>query len=95
MHNTMNGDRIKTWQGGRGSVQGVVFSNIQVFEAVRPIGYNIIGHCTNPVPNERTRTDDTFYWQAFVEFTAPTVPPIRCLKTDKPLNNRAQSNRDV
>ncbi|GAV92344.1 LOW QUALITY PROTEIN: Glyco_hydro_28 domain-containing protein, partial [Cephalotus follicularis] len=37
MHNTMNGVRIKTWQGGSGSVQGVLFSNIQVFEVQLPI----------------------------------------------------------
>ncbi|KAH7570301.1 hypothetical protein JRO89_XS05G0083200 [Xanthoceras sorbifolium] len=37
MHNTMNGVRIKTWQGGSGSVQGVLFSNIQVSEVKLPI----------------------------------------------------------
>ncbi|OVA16982.1 Glycoside hydrolase [Macleaya cordata] len=37
MHNTMNGVRIKTWQGGSGSVQGVLFSNIQVSEVEFPI----------------------------------------------------------
>ncbi|KAG9449895.1 hypothetical protein H6P81_009860 [Aristolochia fimbriata] len=37
MHNTMNGVRIKTWQGGSGSVQGVSFSNIQVSEVELPI----------------------------------------------------------
>ncbi|XP_019420997.1 PREDICTED: polygalacturonase At1g48100-like isoform X1 [Lupinus angustifolius] len=37
MHNTMNGVRIKTWQGGSGSVQGIVFSNIQVSEVKLPI----------------------------------------------------------
>lgn len=37
MHNTMNGVRIKTWQGGQGSVQGVLFSNIQVSEVQLPI----------------------------------------------------------
>ncbi|KAJ1399485.1 Pectin lyase fold/virulence factor [Sesbania bispinosa] len=37
MHNTMNGVRIKTWQGGSGSVQGVLFSNIQVSEVQLPI----------------------------------------------------------
>ncbi|WOH08242.1 hypothetical protein DCAR_0727680 [Daucus carota subsp. sativus] len=37
MHNTMNGVRIKTWQGGSGSVQGVLFSNIQVSEVQIPI----------------------------------------------------------
>ncbi|XP_010248489.1 PREDICTED: polygalacturonase At1g48100 [Nelumbo nucifera] len=37
MHNTMTGVRIKTWQGGSGSVQGVLFSNIQVSEVQLPI----------------------------------------------------------
>ncbi|PHU02830.1 hypothetical protein BC332_28081 [Capsicum chinense] len=37
MKNTMNGVRIKTWQGGSGSVQGVFFSNIQVNEVQLPI----------------------------------------------------------
>ncbi|XP_059656129.1 polygalacturonase At1g48100-like isoform X2 [Cornus florida] len=37
MHNTLNGVRIKTWQGGSGSVKGVLFSNIQVSEVQIPI----------------------------------------------------------
>ncbi|KDP26605.1 hypothetical protein JCGZ_17763 [Jatropha curcas] len=37
MHNTMTGVRIKTWQGGSGSVQGVLFSNIQLSEVELPI----------------------------------------------------------
>ncbi|XP_027099795.1 polygalacturonase At1g48100 [Coffea arabica] len=37
MHQTMNGVRIKTWQGGSGSVQGVLFSNIIVSEVQLPI----------------------------------------------------------
>ncbi|XP_038893387.1 polygalacturonase At1g48100-like isoform X2 [Benincasa hispida] len=37
MHNTMTGVRIKTWQGGLGFVQGVLFSNIQVSEVKIPI----------------------------------------------------------
>ncbi|QCD82301.1 polygalacturonase At1g48100 [Vigna unguiculata] len=37
MHNTMTGVRIKTWQGGSGSVQGILFSNIQVSEVQFPI----------------------------------------------------------
>ncbi|XP_022151047.1 polygalacturonase At1g48100-like [Momordica charantia] len=37
MNNTMNGVRIKTWQGGLGFVQGVLFSNIQVSEVKIPI----------------------------------------------------------
>ncbi|KAL5723818.1 galacturonan 1,4-alpha-galacturonidase [Ranunculus cassubicifolius] len=37
MHNTMNGVRIKTWQGGLGSVENVLFSNIQVSEVEFPI----------------------------------------------------------
>ncbi|KAM7279748.1 hypothetical protein ACFE04_006882 [Oxalis oulophora] len=37
MHNTLNGVRIKTWQGGSGSVQEVTFSNIQVSQVQTPI----------------------------------------------------------
>ncbi|KAL1209097.1 Polygalacturonase [Cardamine amara subsp. amara] len=37
MHNTMTGVRIKTWQGGVGSVKGVLFSNIQLTEVQLPI----------------------------------------------------------
>ncbi|GAB4839775.1 hypothetical protein Ancab_020485 [Ancistrocladus abbreviatus] len=37
VQNTMTGVRIKTWQGGSGSVQGVLFSNIQVSEVELPI----------------------------------------------------------
>ncbi|KAL5725114.1 galacturonan 1,4-alpha-galacturonidase [Ranunculus cassubicifolius] len=37
MHNTMNGVRIKTWQGGSGSVENIMFSNIQVSEVEFPI----------------------------------------------------------
>lgn len=37
IHNTMTGVRIKTWQGGSGSVQGVMFSNVQVSEVQFPI----------------------------------------------------------
>ncbi|XVE67910.1 hypothetical protein DITRI_Ditri09bG0025900 [Diplodiscus trichospermus] len=37
MHNTLTGVRIKTWQGGSGAVQQVMFSNIQVSEVETPI----------------------------------------------------------
>uniref|UniRef100_A0A2N9GXD0 Polygalacturonase n=1 Tax=Fagus sylvatica TaxID=28930 RepID=A0A2N9GXD0_FAGSY len=37
MHDTLTGVRIKTWQGGSGSVQGIMFSNIQVSEVGTPI----------------------------------------------------------
>ncbi|PSS35229.1 Polygalacturonase [Actinidia chinensis var. chinensis] len=37
MHDTLTGVRIKTWQGGSGSVQGIMFSNIQVSEVKIPI----------------------------------------------------------
>ncbi|KAJ4829087.1 hypothetical protein Tsubulata_029416 [Turnera subulata] len=37
IRNTMTGVRIKTWQGGSGSVQNVFFSNIQVSEVQLPI----------------------------------------------------------
>ncbi|KAH9605700.1 hypothetical protein KSS87_019845 [Heliosperma pusillum] len=37
MQGTMTGVRIKTWQGGSGSVQGIMFSNIQMSEVQLPI----------------------------------------------------------
>ncbi|CAK7332663.1 unnamed protein product [Dovyalis caffra] len=37
LQGTMTGVRIKTWQGGSGSVQGILFSNIQVSEVQLPI----------------------------------------------------------
>ncbi|XP_024029487.1 polygalacturonase At1g48100 isoform X2 [Morus notabilis] len=37
IQNTLTGVRIKTWQGGSGSVQNVMFSNIQVSEVKTPI----------------------------------------------------------
>lgn len=37
IHNTMTGVRIKTWQGGSGFVQGVMFSNVQVSEVQFPM----------------------------------------------------------
>ncbi|XP_057983909.1 polygalacturonase At1g48100 [Malania oleifera] len=37
MRNTLTGVRIKTWQGGMGTVQGVMFSNIQVSEVETPM----------------------------------------------------------
>lgn len=51
IQNTMTGVRIKTWQGGSGSVQNVKFSNIQVSEVEAPIVidqyYCDGGGCTN------------------------------------------------
>ncbi|CAL1358082.1 unnamed protein product [Linum trigynum] len=37
IQNTLTGVRIKTWQGGSGSVQGIMFSNIQVSGVETPI----------------------------------------------------------
>lgn len=37
VHDSLNGVRIKTWQGGMGSVRGVSFSNIQVSNVKMPI----------------------------------------------------------
>ncbi|KAF3784970.1 hypothetical protein EJ110_NYTH24957 [Nymphaea thermarum] len=37
LQGTLTGVRIKTWQGGSGFVQGVLFSNIQVSEVQSPI----------------------------------------------------------
>ncbi|XP_004489256.1 polygalacturonase At1g48100 [Cicer arietinum] len=37
LHNTLTGVRIKTWQGGSGSVNNIMFSNIQVSDVETPI----------------------------------------------------------
>ncbi|KEH24801.1 polygalacturonase At1g48100 isoform X2 [Medicago truncatula] len=37
LQNTLTGVRIKTWQGGSGSVQNIMFSNIQVSDVKTPI----------------------------------------------------------
>ncbi|KAK9925318.1 hypothetical protein M0R45_033646 [Rubus argutus] len=51
MQNTLNGVRIKTWQGGSGSVKNVMFANIQVSEVEFPIMidqfYCDKSHCAN------------------------------------------------
>ncbi|XP_050380207.1 polygalacturonase At1g48100 isoform X2 [Argentina anserina] len=51
LQNTLNGVRIKTWQGGSGSVKNVMFANIQVSEVEFPIMidqfYCDKGHCAN------------------------------------------------
>ncbi|KAL7140784.1 hypothetical protein ABFS83_08G010100 [Erythranthe nasuta] len=53
IQNTLNGVRIKSWQGGSGSVKGVMFVNIQVSEVENPIiidQYYCDGH--NNCPNK-------------------------------------------
>ncbi|KAK8360606.1 hypothetical protein V6Z12_A04G175900 [Gossypium hirsutum] len=105
MHNTMNGVRIKTWQGGSGNVQGVLFSNIQVSEVQLPIVIDQF-YCDKRTwvtlsaiqlkpMQERYHLYDPFCWQSYGELTTPTVPPIACLQIGKPPNNRVQSNYDV
>ncbi|KAH1128769.1 hypothetical protein J1N35_000147 [Gossypium stocksii] len=51
LQNTLTGVRIKTWQGGSGSVKQVTFSDIQVSEVETPIMidqfYCDKGHCSN------------------------------------------------
>ncbi|KAK7381407.1 hypothetical protein VNO78_34076 [Psophocarpus tetragonolobus] len=51
IQNTLTGVRIKTWQGGSGSVQNVLFSNIQVSGVETPIAidqyYCDGGRCRN------------------------------------------------
>lgn len=37
MHGTLYGARIKTWQGGQGSVKNVIFSDLQVTDVKVPI----------------------------------------------------------
>ncbi|ONK81300.1 uncharacterized protein A4U43_C01F27570 [Asparagus officinalis] len=52
MNNTLAGVRIKTWQGGSGSVRNIKFSNIQVSEVKTPIDIDQFycdgpNHCKN------------------------------------------------
>lgn len=51
LQNTLTGVRIKTWQGGSGSVKQVTFSDIQVSEVETPIMidqfYCDQSHCSN------------------------------------------------
>ncbi|CAI8587585.1 unnamed protein product [Vicia faba] len=103
IHNSMNGVRIKTWQGGSGSVQGVLFSNIQVTEVQLPIVidqfYCDKRTCTNHtsavslegINYERIKGTYT----TFGELKTPTVPPIACLQIGKPTNNRIQTDHDI
>ncbi|KAK7818031.1 polygalacturonase [Quercus suber] len=79
LHNTLTGVRIKTWQGGDGSVQGITFSNIQVYEVEIPIMIDQF-YCASdkskcPYGTLRTRT----------------VPPIDCLMPSKLSSTRVQS----
>ncbi|XP_065873748.1 polygalacturonase At1g48100-like [Euphorbia lathyris] len=76
MHNTMNGVRIKTWQGGSGSVQGVLFSNIQVSEVQLPIVIDQF-YC-----DKRTCKNQT----AAVALSGITYEKIRGTYTVKPVH---------
>ncbi|PPD77660.1 hypothetical protein GOBAR_DD25424 [Gossypium barbadense] len=76
MHNTMNGVRIKTWQGGSGNVQGVLFSNIQVSEVQLPIVIDQF-YC-----DKRTCKNQT----AAVALSGITYEKIRGTYTVKPVH---------
>ncbi|KAE8716549.1 pantothenate kinase 2-like [Hibiscus syriacus] len=76
MRNTMNGVRIKTWQGGSGSVQGVLFSNIQVSEVQLPIVIDQF-YC-----DKRTCSNET----AAVALSGITYEKIRGTYTVKPVH---------
>ncbi|XVE92400.1 hypothetical protein REPUB_Repub01dG0094000 [Reevesia pubescens] len=76
MHNTMNGVRIKTWQGGSGSVQGILFSNIQVSEVQLPIVIDQF-YC-----DKRTCKNET----AAVALSGITYEKIRGTYTVKPVH---------
>lgn len=52
IHNALNGVRIKTWQGGSGSVQGIMFSNIQVSDVKIPITIDQFYCDRTPCSNE-------------------------------------------
>ncbi|XP_022726620.1 polygalacturonase At1g48100-like isoform X2 [Durio zibethinus] len=76
MRNTMNGVRIKTWQGGSGSVQGVLFSNIQVSEVQLPIVIDQF-YCDKRACNNET---------AAVALSGITYEKIRGTYTVKPVH---------
>ncbi|KAK8529437.1 hypothetical protein V6N12_060219 [Hibiscus sabdariffa] len=76
MRNTMNGVRIKTWQGGSGSVQGVLFSNIQVSEVQLPIVIDQF-YC-----DKRTCSNET----TAVALSGITYEKIRGTYTVKPVH---------
>ncbi|KAK9090399.1 hypothetical protein Sjap_023576 [Stephania japonica] len=82
MHNTMNGVRIKTWQGGSGSVQGVLFSNIQVSEVELPIVIDQF-YC-----DKRTCTNHT----SAVALSGVTYEKIRGTYTVKPIHLACSDN---
>ncbi|KAK9113726.1 hypothetical protein Syun_020523 [Stephania yunnanensis] len=82
MHNTMNGVRIKTWQGGSGSVQGVLFSNIQVSEVELPIVIDQF-YC-----DKRTCTNHT----SAVALSGVTYEKIRGTYTVKPVHLACSDN---
>ncbi|KAF9604729.1 hypothetical protein IFM89_009525 [Coptis chinensis] len=43
---------------------------------------------------EKYHLYDPFCWKTFGELRTPTVPPIDCLKVEKPAKNQIQSDRD-
>ncbi|GLT33245.1 hypothetical protein SLA2020_078490 [Shorea laevis] len=100
IQNTLTGVRIKTWQGGSGSVQQVMFANIQVSEVETPIMIDQY-YCDeqiNSLPctsvslsniqlksvQENHHLEEPFCWEAYGELKTATVPPISCLQTGKP-----------
>ncbi|VVB14503.1 unnamed protein product [Arabis nemorensis] len=143
MHETTNGVRIKSWQGGSGSVKQVTFSNIQVSEVANPIiidqyycdgggcnnetsavavsniNYiNIKGTytrepvrfaCSDSLPctgislstielkpaTGKASLREPFCWEAHGELKTETLPPIKCLKTEKSPGAASQSNNDA
>ncbi|KAJ6845549.1 polygalacturonase-like [Iris pallida] len=144
LSNTMTGVRIKTWQGGSGSVRNIRFSDIVMKDvrtaitidqfycdggrcrnqssavAVSDVYYtNIRGTytdwpvylaCSDSVPclgisladveleaaaaQDDSRGHDPFCWQAYGKLQAPTVPPIRCLKSNKSVDNWSSSTTE-
>uniref|UniRef100_N1R266 Polygalacturonase n=1 Tax=Aegilops tauschii TaxID=37682 RepID=N1R266_AEGTA len=89
-----NGVRIKTWQGGSGSVSAVTFENVRMDAVRNPI---IIDHdavpCTNItlsgvelLPASGDTVDSPFCWNVYGNTTTPIVPPVACLIEGVPRN---------
>ncbi|KAL8124331.1 hypothetical protein AgCh_012110 [Apium graveolens] len=83
MHDTTNG-------GGSGSVQGVMFANIQVSEVQHPIIIDQF-YCDGGVTLttiELTAKQETepFCWQTYGKLQTETIPPVKCLKAGNKSN---------
>ncbi|KAI3474899.1 hypothetical protein Pfo_030210, partial [Paulownia fortunei] len=94
LSNTLTGVRIKTWQGGSGSVQGVMFSNIQVSEVETPIiidQYYCDGH---KCPNETSSIKGTYTANPVHFACSDSTPCAGITLSTIALNPLSQGNND-